>query len=77
MDLIFPKIQRELFNTIMDELGMKSDREGNPRTACSLRHAYISFRLIEGADIYQVSKNWRTSVEMIRKFHASHIRDMD
>ncbi len=77
MDLIFPKIQRELFNTIMDELGMKSNLEGNPRTVCSLRHAYISFRLIEGADIYQVSKNWRTSVEMIRKFHASHIRDMD
>lgn len=76
MDLIFPKIQRELFNTILDELGMKSDREGNPRTAYSLRHTYISFRLIEGADIYQVAKNCRTSVEMIEKFYASHIKDM-
>lgn len=75
-DLIFPKIQRELFNTILDELGMKSDREGNPRTAYSLRHTYISFRLIEGADIYQVAKNCRTSVEMIEKFYASHIKDM-
>lgn len=75
-DLIFPKIQRELFNTILDELGMKKDREGNPRTAYSLRHTYISFRLMEGADIYQVAKNCRTSVEMIEKFYASHIKDM-
>ena len=30
-------------------------------------------RLMEGADIYQVAKNCRTSVEMIEKFYASHI----
>ena len=75
-DLIFPKIQRELFNTILDELGMKEDREGNPRTAYSLRHTYISFRLMEGADIYQVAKNCRTSVEMIEKYYAAHIKNM-
>jgi len=75
-DLIFPRIQRELFNTILGELDMKEDREGNPRTAYSLRHTYISFRLMEGADIYQVAKNCRTSVEMIEKFYASHIKDM-
>jgi integrase len=50
-DLVFPRIQRELFNTILAELDMKEDREGNPRTAYSLRHTYISFRLMEGADI--------------------------
>jgi integrase len=75
-DLVFPRIQRELFNTILGELGMKKDREGNPRTAYSLRHTYISFQLMEGADIYQVAKNCRTSVEMIEKFYASHIKDM-
>lgn len=75
-DLVFPRIQRELFNTILGELDMKEDREGNPRTAYSLRHTYISFRLMEGADIYQVAKNCRTSVEMIEKFYASHIKDM-
>lgn len=75
-DLVFPRIQRELFNTILAELDMKEDREGNPRTAYSLRHTYISFRLMEGADIYQVAKNCRTSVEMIEKFYASHIKDM-
>jgi hypothetical protein len=27
-----------------------------------------------GADIYQVAKNCRTSVEMIEKFYAAHIK---
>jgi integrase len=74
-DLIFGKVQRELFNTILDELGLKKDREGNPRTAYSLRHTYICLRLMEGADIYQVAKNCRTSVEMIETFYASHIKN--
>jgi hypothetical protein len=52
------------------------DREGNPRTSCSLRHTYICFRLMEGADIYQIAKNCRTSVEMIEKYYASHIKNM-
>lgn len=31
-------------------------------------------RLLEGADIYQVAKNCRTSGEMIEKSYASHIK---
>ena len=31
-------------------------------------------RLIEGADIYQIAKNCRTSVEMIEKYYAAHIK---
>jgi len=73
-DLIFPKWQRELFNAILDEEKLKTDREGRPRTAYSLRHTYICLRLMEGADIYQVAKNCRTSVEMIEKYYASHIK---
>lgn len=75
-DLVFPTLQRELFNALLDELGMKKDREGNSRTFYSLRHTYISMRLLDGADIYQIAKNCRTSVEMIEKFYASHIKDM-
>lgn len=75
-DLVFPTLQRELFNTLLDELEMKKDREGSPRTFYSLRHTYISMRLLEGADIYQIAKNCRTSVEMIEKYYASHIKDM-
>ncbi len=73
-DLIFPKWQRELFNNILDEENLKTDREGRPRTAYSLRHTYICLRLMEGADIYQIAKNCRTSVEMIEKYYASHIK---
>ena len=74
-DLIFPKWQRELFKTILDEENLKFDREGRPRTAYSLRHTYICLRLMEGADIYQIAKNCRTSVEMIEKFYAAHIKN--
>ncbi len=35
---------------------------------------YICLRLMEGADIYQIAKNCRTSVEMIEKYYAVHIR---
>ena len=75
-DLVFGLVQRELLNAVLDELDLKRDREGNPRTAYSLRHTYISMRLMEGADIYQVAKNCRTSVEMIEKYYASHIKNV-
>ncbi len=45
------------------------------RKAYSLRHTYICMRLMEGADIYQIAKNCRTSVEMIEKFYAAHIKN--
>ena len=73
-DLLFPKWPRELFNAVLDEEKLKTDREGQPRTAYSLRHTYICLRLMEGADIYQIAKNCRTSVEMIEKYYASHIK---
>ncbi len=46
----------------------------NRRTAYSLRHTYTCLRLLEGVDIYQISKNYRTSVEMIEKYYAAHIK---
>jgi len=73
-DLLFPKTHHVLFNRILDEERLKLDREGNRRTAYSLRHTYICLRLMEGADIYQIAKNCRTSVEMIEKYYASHIK---
>ena len=72
-DRVFGKTPREMLNRVLDELDLKTDREGRRRTAYSLRHTYICLRLMEGADIYQIAKNCRTSVEMIEKFYASHI----
>lgn len=73
-DRVFPGNHRELFNTILDELNLKFDRDGNRRTAYSLRHTYICLRLMEGADIYQIAKNCRTSVEMIETYYAAHLK---
>ena len=75
-DLVFGKVQRELLNAVLGELDLKFDREGLRRTAYSLRHTYICMRLMEGADIYQIAKNCRTSVEMIETFYAAHIKNL-
>lgn len=74
-DRLFPRSQRQLFNAILRELNLKTDREGQVRSFYSLRHTYICMRLMEGADIYQIAKNCRTSVEMIENFYASHIKN--
>ena len=72
-DRIFGKSPRELMNTVLDELNLKFDRDGHIRTCYSLRHTYICLRLLEAADIYQVAKNCRTSVEMIEKYYGRHL----
>jgi len=74
-DRVFRKFNRDLFNQILNELGLKIDRGGKPRTAYSLRHTYISMRLMEGTNIHQIANNCRTSVKMIEEFYASHIND--
>lgn len=74
-DLVFGKVQREMFNSVLKDLDLKHDREGRPRTAYSLRHTYICLRLMQGADIYQIAKNCRTSVETIEKHYAAHIKN--
>jgi hypothetical protein len=61
---------------VLAELKLKLDRDGNVRTSSSPRHPDICFRLMEGADVYQIAKNCRTSVEMIEKLYAAHIKTM-
>ena len=73
---VFGKVQKVLLNSILTELNLKHDRDGRPRTAYSFRHTYICMRLLDGADIYQVAKNCRTSVEMIEKHYAAHLKNM-
>lgn len=75
-DPVFPGNHIKLFNGILNRANLKTDRDGNKRTAYSLRHSYICMRLIEGADIYALAKNCRTSVEMIQKYYAAHIKDL-
>lgn len=75
-DLVFPNEFKKVFNRVLTDSKLKFNRSGKARTAYSLRHSYICFRLLEGADIYQVAKNCRTSVEMIEKHYAAHLKDM-
>jgi integrase len=72
-DLVFPGNHIKLFNKILGQTGLKLDREGKPHTFYSLRHFYICEWLSEGADVYQLAKNCRTSAEMIQKHYAVHI----
>lgn len=72
---VFPSFDRDLFNKILEEQDLKFDRDGQRRTAYSLRHTYISMRLMEGANIHQIANNCRTSVQMIEQFYAAHIKD--
>jgi integrase len=73
---IFEPWPSELFKTVLTEQNLRFDRDGQLRSLYSLRHTYICLRLMEGADIYQVAKNCRTSVEMIEKYYASHLKNM-
>jgi len=75
-DLLFPSNHTDIFNDILKAEGLKEDREGQPRVLYSLRHTYICLRLLDGADIYQLAKNCRTSVEMIEKNYAIHLKHM-
>jgi integrase len=74
-DRIFPHDHKKQFNRVLADCDLKVDREGNRRAAYSLRHTYICLRLLEGADIYQIAKNCRTSVEMIEKHYAVHLKN--
>lgn len=64
-----------MFDSILMRNNLKFDRDNKARTSYSLRHTYICMRLLEGADIYQVAKNCRTSVEMIEKHYAAHLKN--
>jgi len=72
---VFPAYSRSVFNDVLREEGLKFDRDGQVRTAYSLRHTYISTRLMEGANVHQIANNCRTSVKMIEEFYAAHIKD--
>lgn len=74
-DLVFPQDHKKQFARVLADCSLKTDREGNKRSAYSLRHTYICLRLLEGADIYQIAKNCRTSVEMIEKHYAVHLKN--
>lgn len=72
---VFRKFNRSLFNQILREERLKEDRDGQRRTAYSLRHTYISLRLMSGANVVMVANNCGTSIQMIEEHYAAHIKE--
>ena len=64
-----------MFNTVLDKTGLKWTKEQprRKRDLTVLRHTYISFRLLNGASIYDISMNCRTSPTMISEHYAKWI----
>ena len=54
----------------MKQTNLLIDKDGNRRVPYSLRHTYVTMRLREGVNIYQLSNNIGSSVEMIESFYG-------
>jgi len=66
---------RRQFEFLLEEAGLKLDKQGKPRTLYSLRHSAIMFRLLKGdVDIHVLAHNALTSVDQIERFYGSHFQ---
>ncbi len=69
---LFLAYHRDMFNAVLKETGLKWTEElpARKRDLTVLRHTYISFRLLYGANAFDVANNCRTSVQMIQDHYA-------
>lgn len=74
-ELVFPTVRREMFKQILISSGLRHSNSMPPakRDLVSLRATYICFRLINGAPVYEVANNCRTSVAMIEGSYARYL----
>lgn len=72
------QFQRQ-FDVLMHLTDMRKGGRGEDRTLYSLRHTCIMFRLMYGEkmDVITLSRNARTSPEMIDRFYASQLKGED
>lgn len=72
---LFDVHHRVMFNTVLKKTKLKLTRTNPPtkRDFVSLRATYICFRLLNGAPIYEIANNCRTSVAMIQEHYAKHL----
>ena len=57
---------------LLREAGLLLSASGSTRSTYCFRHTYATFRLTEGVDVYFLSKQMGTSVQMIED-HYGHI----
>jgi site-specific recombinase XerD len=69
-ELLFEKRHTYGFARLLKDCRLDEDSYGRKRDFVSLRHTYIVFRLQQGADIYDIARNTRTSVPIIQKHYA-------
>lgn len=69
---LFLAYHRDMFNAVLEKADLKWTNEQPPRKRdlTVLRHTYISFRLLYGANAYEIANNCRTSVQMIQEHYA-------
>ena len=72
---LFTAYHRDMFSTVLDKTGLRWTKEQprRKRDLTVLRHTYISFRLLNGASIYEIATNCRTSAAMISEHYAKWI----
>jgi hypothetical protein len=66
---------RVMFNRVLEKAKLKYSNTSPPikRDFVSLRATYICFRLLNGAPIYEVANNCRTSVQVIEDAYAKQL----
>jgi hypothetical protein len=66
---------RTMLNKILVQKDLKMSKTNPPskRDSVSLRATYICFRLLNGAPIYEIANNCRTSVAVIQESYARHL----
>ena len=71
-ETVFVRYHRDMFNTVLKGCGLKHTNDVPPRRRdlMSLRNTYICYRLLDGANIWDVANNCRTSVTVIENHYA-------
>jgi integrase len=70
---LFLKHHRDMFRNLLKANGLYVDEYGRKRDFVSLRHSYICDRLADGASVWDVARNTRTSVTMIENHYARNM----
>lgn len=72
---LFLAYHRDMFKAILKKTGLQfsSERPPRKRDLTVLRHTYITFRLLNGATIFEVATNCRTSPQMISEHYAKWV----
>ena len=61
-----------MFNAVLEKAALKwtNEQPKRKRDLTVLRHTYISFRLLYGANPFEIANNCRTSVQMIQEHYV-------